>query len=393
MESRGSADAYRQALVARLREEADSIAVDILEQVRKRDDKWLSEHGGEIEELTNVIRAVLKHCFSAIEGDDDRPVPPEAVAHAREMARTGCGTDALLERYIDCKAVFMEHLRQANLSVKSHSDAGFTDAHRRTEDFFRQLLKLVGKEHRAELKRRGRSRKDRDLERVKQLLSGELSYPPEHLGYDCTATHIGVVGSGPRVEDEIKRLAQMLGGQSLIVQTSPDQFWAWIGFKRQSSAAQLKNVLKADWELAVHMGIGRPAADLRGWRRTHRQAKAAFRIAVQADEPIVSYPDVALLATAAEDHLLPNFLSESYLAPLTSARDGGETLKVTLRAYFSKGRQISSAAKALGIKRHTVRRRLDDVEELLGRTLDGCAAELELALRVEELLASSSPNS
>lgn len=138
------------------------------------------------------------------------------------------------------------------------------------------------------------------------------------------------------------------------------------------------------------MGIGEPANAFPGWGRTHRQAKIVLPVAIHRSKPVVRYADVALLATTAGDDLLLDSFREIYLDPLTATRDGGQALRDALRAYFSQGRQISSAAKVLGVKRHTLRRRLDSVEELLGRTLDNCAAELELALRLEELLPSPS---
>jgi len=76
-------------------------------------------------------------------------------------------------------------------------------------------------------------------------------------------------------------------------------------------------------------------------------------------------------------------LLDAYLAPLGSGRDGA-VLRDTLRTYFASGGNAASAAASLGVDRHTVQRRLRKVEEAIGRTLDTCRAELEVALRVEE---------
>ena len=383
MESRGSADAYRQTMVTRLREKAPAIEKALFEQVDTPERKWLSRHGGGIEEVPKVISAVLDHCFSAIDGDEDRPPPPEVVTHARALARMGCGTDALLERYIGCKVVFMEHLRQANLSVKPRSDAGFTDAQRRIEDFFCQLLGLVLKEHRAELQRRGRSRKDRELERVKQCLSPQMIYPPDDLGYDFSATHIGVVGSGPGVEDEILRLTQMLGGETLIVQPSLNHFWAWIGLKLQSSAEGV--ALKEEWSPTVRMGIGEPENGFPGWSCTHKQAQAAFGLTHGGRCSVLRYADVFLLACINQDDLAKVFLHKHVLEPLERGSDGGVSLLSTLETYLAKDRQISSTAQALNVDRRTVRSRLDKIEARLGRSISAAVFEIEAALLLRQL--------
>lgn len=99
----------------------------------------------------------------------------------------------------------------------------------------------------------------------------------------------------------------------------------------------------------------------------------------------VRYADVGLLASVAQDPLLSSSLRDMYLAPLSEARDGGVRLRGTLRSYFEAGRNITSAASALGVSRQTVASRLRAVEEMLGRTLESCGPELEVALRLESV--------
>lgn len=70
-------------------------------------------------------------------------------------------------------------------------------------------------------------------------------------------------------------------------------------------------------------------------------------------------------------------------APLADGRDGGLELRKTLRAYFTTGRNITSAASALGVSRQTVGNRLRVIEEKLGRTIESCAPEIEVALRLD----------
>src|SRR5262249_14368679 len=83
--------------------------------------------------------------------------------------------------------------------------------------------------------------------------------------------------------------------------------------------------------------------------------------------------------------LLAKSLHETYLAPLDEHGDSGLVLRETLRAYFAAGFNAATAAAALEVDRHTVQRRLRKVEEALGRLLHSCHAEIEVALRLEEL--------
>jgi DNA-binding PucR family transcriptional regulator len=69
---------------------------------------------------------------------------------------------------------------------------------------------------------------------------------------------------------------------------------------------------------------------------------------------------------------------------LTSRRDR-DVLRATLRAYYAADCNAASSAASLGVDRQTVRRRLRKVEEAIGRPLDGCRVEMEMALRIDDL--------
>ncbi|HEY7456892.1 MAG TPA: helix-turn-helix domain-containing protein, partial [Solirubrobacterales bacterium] len=78
-------------------------------------------------------------------------------------------------------------------------------------------------------------------------------------------------------------------------------------------------------------------------------------------------------------------LRELYLRPLETERDGGATLRETLRAHLSAAGNVSSAASALGVSRRTVSRRIRAIEEKLSRRLMDAGPEVEIALRLGDL--------
>ena len=106
---------------------------------------------------------------------------------------------------------------------------------------------------------------------------------------------------------------------------------------------------------------------------------------MRGSQSLVRYADVALLASILQDDLLAISLRQLYLAPLSEERDGGSALRQTLRAYFAAERNVSSAAGALSVSRQTVVNRLHVIEERFERSLNSCAAEVEAALRLEDL--------
>jgi len=73
-----------------------------------------------------------------------------------------------------------------------------------------------------------------------------------------------------------------------------------------------------------------------------------------------------------------------YLEPLEQERAGAETLRHTLRAYFAAERNISSAAVLLRADRNTVASRLRTIEERIDGCLNAHAAEIEIALRLDQ---------
>lgn len=152
---------------------------------------------------------------------------------------------------------------------------------------------------------------------------------------------------------------------------------------------ELIGMLEASWPRDHLLALGEPGAGLAAWRLSHRQAKTALLVALRCPRSFVRYGDVALLSAVLTDDLLASSLRQLYLAPLEAGRDGGTVARETLRAYFAAGCNASSAAKALGVQRHTVTHRLRASEEKIGRPLDSCSSELEVALRLATLEESS----
>jgi DNA-binding PucR family transcriptional regulator len=120
------------------------------------------------------------------------------------------------------------------------------------------------------------------------------------------------------------------------------------------------------------------------------QAAAGLPIAIRSDKLAVRYADVALVASIVGDRLFAESLRDMYLLPLMGERDGGETLRSTLRAYFAAERNLSCAAAVLGVSRRTVANRLRSVEAKIGRPLGVVMTEIDAALRLEYLDVTTS---
>lgn len=388
---------YRRALANRVREKSKELEDLIFDRICALEEGSESPPNRSFGGLRPLIRCLIEYGAVALElGERQCPPPPAAaLEHARKAAWVAASARLLPDRYLASRTVFNQFLRRESRSVDRYENGVLSQIQESNDVIFERLFRLVGDEFEQELKRKRRSAATKQLDCIRALLAGELMEAPD-LVYRFEDTHIGVIGSGRDVEPAIRQLARFLDGQQLLVRPSPYRAWAWIGSSRDIESPLLEQYAQMDFPFSARLALGEPQPGLGGWRRTHRQARAAFPATIRGDNPVVRYSNVALLTATADDSLLSSFLLENYLAPLSRARDGGETLKATLRAYFSVDRQISSAATLLRVKRHTVRRRLDDVEALLGRRLDICAVELEVALRLEALHAlpeASTPGS
>ncbi len=194
-----------------------------------------------------------------------------------------------------------------------------------------------------------------------------------------------MIATGPGATDVLKQLASRLGSRLLCVSRGRDNAWAWLGSARVLTARDVEYAVGECEDSGGSLALGEPGSGLDGWRLTHLQAQAAMRVALRQARSFAGYADVALLASVLRDDALAGSLVEIYLAPLGSTTNGGAVLRETLRAYFAAEHNASSAACALGVTRHTVQNRLRTIEERLGHAIRTRQAELEVALRLEEL--------
>lgn len=247
-----------------------------------------------------------------------------------------------------------------------------------------RLLAAVSAEYAREARSRPSSAADRRRECVKSLLAGELVDHSE-LGYDLDGHHLGLMVRGEGVEELMRGVAGTLDRRLLVVKREEEPKWAcWLGGRRELAVERALEALAGAVPEGVFVTVGEPAEGLTGWRLSHFQAKAALPVAERDGRRVLRYADVALLAAILRDDLVATSLRQLYLAPLERARDGGEVARETLRAYFAAERNISSTAAALGVDRRTVRNRLRTIEGFLGRPLKDVAADLEIALRLDE---------
>lgn len=337
--------------------------------------------------LRVAISAALDYGFVGIEFGEERagPVPAGLLTQTRNAARSGVSLDTILRRCIAGNALL------GDFAIQAIEDSGLALYGPELQRIWRiqtalldRLVTAVTAEYRRQAKRRLPNAEERRAACVRRLLAGQFLEADE-LTYEFDAWHIAAVARGRGAEGVLKGLAEKLDRHLLLVHPGGRTLWAWLGGRREISTKDIEGHAPSPWPSDLSLAIGESERGMAGWRLSHRQAKAAAPIALRPQPRMIRYSDVALLASALQDEVLASSLQRLYLDPLAYERDGGATLRHTLRAYFLACRQVSSTAAVLGVSRQTVAVRLRTIEERIGRSLDGCASEMDTALRMQEL--------
>jgi PucR C-terminal helix-turn-helix domain/GGDEF-like domain len=335
--------------------------------------------------LRAALAAALDYGFAAITDPqrDPAPVPIELLSQARLAARNGVSFDAVMRRYAAGHSLFADVLLDEAMAAGIEG-AELKSALRALAVRYDRIVVAVSEEYGHEQRPIPASGAQRRAERVKRLLEGDPVDASE-LGYELDRNHLGLVAAGAGAQEAIGGLVSGLDRRLLLVAPDETTAWAWLGGRRSFEAEELAAIRSVSLPPEVTIAVGEPGGGIAGWRLSHRQAAAALPVALRSDEAFVAYADVALLASMLQDDLLATSLRKLYLDPFNRERDGGAALRTTLRAYFSAERSVSSAASALGVKRHTVTNRLRIVQTVIGRPLGECFADLEAALRLADL--------
>lgn len=371
----------RGVLIERLRARAPEIEESILAKGQDFEPPLDADPEG-----LAILRALASSSVDVIsvvieQGDSWLPtLSPAGAEQVRYMARNGVALDEVIRGYY----VITSRLVELLASEAADLPAGVLPrAMGILGEHADSLMGAIAAEYETEIARLDRSPAKRIAERVEKLLAGKPA-GTTGLGYDLDAWHLGVIVTGAKAELVTKSLAERLGCQLLLLPRGAGSAWAWLGAKRAIPFAKLERFVLSSVDESVSVAVGEAREGIDGWRLTHREAQTALAVMLRQPQRLVRGSDVVLLAAAIRDETMRRSLVDRYLGPLDEHRDA-RTLRETLRIYFSLDCNAASAAAALGVNRHTVQRRLRKVETMIGRSLDTCRAEMDVALRIEQL--------
>jgi DNA-binding PucR family transcriptional regulator len=331
--------------------------------------------------------------------------PPEAIAYARFLARRGVGIDVFLRIHRLGFAVMLRGWEERLVAVDSVELALEATRHLLDHLFAHQdfLLESLSTEYQRERERFVRSADARRRETIGAILAGDpvdLDRAGSILGHDLRRHHIGLVvwagpsttqaGVGPALERAAARAADWFGAsRSLTMAEGTATLWVWIGLPHEPTAAAREAYERTVEAGGVSVAIGDPGSGLDGFRRTHRDAADAARVAQLGERrvgTITPYRSVDLAAMFAEDLVRARRFVREHLGPLAREDDEAARLRATLLPYLEESGSRIATARRLGVHPNTVANRIRTCSTLLDRDLSRRQLRLQLALKVAENL-------
>jgi hypothetical protein len=342
--------------------------------------------------LREMIEVWIDCCLAAIEqgSRSAEPIPSAVGAHVRHAASSGISLTTALRRCVSGHALAWRGMLREVAGLDFPDETRFALLREVSFAMSSMLASIeveIADAHSVEIKRRACSREQRRAEVVRRLLASEPIAASElaELGYDLNAWHVAVIAKGTGGEKAVRTFAVALGRQLLACPQDATTVWAWLGGEDRLAFPEIDRLHAKYGPADTYIAVGESGRGIDGWRATHQEAQGALLVALGKPSRVTRYLDVALDAAALQDHVLADSLIEKYLSPLDDVAIDGQAARRTVRALFDTEHNASSAANALKVHRSTVHRRRDLIEQRLGYRLCEHQAEIELALRIEEL--------
>lgn len=332
--------------------------------------------------VQSVVTGCLECWQHAIEhGQEWAGEPPVAVTiHAREAARAGAALVGLLDCYrrghdLAWRAIMPQLVAGDQEQRLALARLVWVTG----ESLLDRVLQTIRIAYEDEVASEAQTSAQRQARLVWRLLSGDRTVDPATLRYDFDARHLGLAAAGREAQRALQGLSKQCGANLYLLPERDGVLVGWLGARRELRVAEVQRWLPEERHPDLVLAIGRCAAGLEGFGRTHRQAMEALRVAQRRRVRLARYADVELDALLLRDSLLARELIVNYIAPLE------EVLLQTLRVCYACAWNESAAARDLGANRSTITRRLQRIEQIIGGPISTRRLPIELALRAAEL--------
>ena len=193
---------------------------------------------------------------------------------------------------------------------------------------------------------------------------------------------------------QVRRIARGAGfaGPTLFTAVDRGTVWVWFSVRDADPVAGAAGLLAG--MPAARIAFGAPESGREGFRRSHRQALAAERVARTAvvEDPVpLSYddPGVALATLLTSDMPeIRRWVAEE-LGGLAEQNPTAARLWETYSRFLETGSSYTRTGEAMTLHRNTVKYRISQAQGLLPERPQRTTAELSMALRLCALLGAA----
>ncbi|MER6413561.1 PucR family transcriptional regulator [Streptomyces humidus] len=396
-----------QALVARvadrLWEARDSLIANLMRLTR--DQISVLQHDAAARSLleASITENVVAGLNFLRQGIDAAYVeaPTAALTYARILAQRDVSLSALLRAYRMGYSQALELAFSVLDDIPAETRVPTVVAVvQRTAEFVDQVTEQVGRAYELERDRWVASRSGVRQQWVNELLGdgpADRGAAERALRYPLDAVHLACVlwPAGrmtpfdlvPAVEEARAHLVSVLRARSsLVVPTDEREARLWFALPEGDPVAL--DALAPPPRTPLHAAVGRPGADLAGFRASARQAARVKEIAVMRLGPTeangagghrpvgprwVRYDDLAPVALMAGDVDAAREFAVTTLGRLAEGGARNAMLRETLRTFLTHHRSHAATAEAMNLHRNSIQYRVQQATALLpggGRSLE-----------------------
>jgi len=341
--------------------------------------------------------------------------PTAALEYARRVAQHGIPVNALVRAYRlgqqQVLAHVLEEIRRAGLEPEAalNTYEAISIVAFRYIDWISQQ---VTDAYETERERWVENRNSVRALRVRELLdsaagSVDIDAAIAAIRYPLRRTHLAMIlwtsaDDAPgrellRLERFVRDLADSMTLRDGALFVAADQVsgWGWLPLGTAATADPVEHIRRfaADSVDAPHLAMGTAQSGLEGFRRSHRQAQKARRVAVAGAQnrrvTAAGEPGVAAAALLTEDLAETREWVCETLGPLASDTDNDARLRETMRVFFGEGSSYKGAAERLNLHHNSVKYRVDRAVERRGRRIGDDRIDVEIALLVCHHLGSA----
>jgi DNA-directed RNA polymerase specialized sigma24 family protein len=342
--------------------------------------------------------------------------PTAALEYARRLAQRGIPANALVRAYRLGQQEMLGHVL-AEIRRAGFEPAAALEAYEAISNVTFRYIDWISQQvidaYETERVRWVENRNSVRAVRVRELLDApeanigqiDLDSVTEAIRYPLRRTHLAVIlwtsahdapgGELLHLEHFLRELAESLAlrDSPLFVAADRVSGWGWLPMASAHDAVeQIRRVVTGSANPSF-LAVGTPQAGIEGFRRSHRQAHDAHRVAVAGspDRLITAAgdPGVATAALLTQDLAQTRQWVSDTLGLLAADTANDARLRETLRVFLGEGSSYTAAAERLNLHHNSVRYRVQRAFERRGRPIAGDRVDIELALMACHLFGAA----